>query len=103
MPDRIIVVRGYEIIEEDLSTFSARGRDLNCACGQIQCVCSHVKGHKVKCKFRVSTLCAVPIECEHGFDVCPQCDPCTCGSLPKTRPGKRNKRVADKTLWDHLR
>lgn len=22
--------------------------------------------------------CPVAVECEHGFDVCPTCDPCTC-------------------------
>ena len=33
-----------------------------------------------RCKFRFSSLCAVPIECEHGYDVCPKCDPCTCAS-----------------------
>jgi hypothetical protein len=22
--------------------------------------------------------CPVGIECQHGYDVCPTCDPCTC-------------------------
>jgi hypothetical protein len=26
----------------------------------------------------VSINCAVGIPCTHGYDVCPQCDPCTC-------------------------
>ncbi len=26
-----------------------------------------------------STYDATIIECEHGYDVCPECDPCTCG------------------------
>lgn len=39
----------------------------------------HVKrGHAVHCRFRLATTCTTPIECEHGYDVCPQCDPCTC-------------------------
>lgn len=34
--------------------------------------------HKKKCKFRIAATCAVAIECPHGYDACPQCDPCTC-------------------------
>jgi hypothetical protein len=30
-------------------------------------------------------LCAVGIECEHDFDVCPQCDPCDCGESYQER------------------
>ncbi len=37
-------------------------------------------GHKEECKFRVATECAIAIECEHGYDVCPKCDPCTCAA-----------------------
>lgn len=36
-------------------------------------------GHKTDCLFFRAVACAVAIECEHGYDVCPQCDPCTCG------------------------
>jgi len=34
--------------------------------------------HGPECKFRRSAECAVAIECPHGHDVCPECDPCTC-------------------------
>jgi hypothetical protein len=34
--------------------------------------------HARKCPERLARECAAPIECEHGFDVCPTCDPCTC-------------------------
>lgn len=50
-------------------------------CGHLACVCGIRTQHPdPACKFRVSTTCAVPIECDHGYDVCPQCDPCTCNS-----------------------
>lgn len=37
------------------------------------------KNHKPTCRFRLAETCAIPVECEHGYDVCPECDPCTCG------------------------
>lgn len=40
--------------------------------------------HQATCKFRRAATCAVGIECEHGRDCCPICDPCTC-SPPRTR------------------
>ena len=40
-------------------------------------------GHHYRCKFRVAETCAIPIVCKHGFDVCPQCDPCTCSKGKK--------------------
>ena len=50
-------------------------------CGHIACVCGTQKRHKPKCAFRISATCAVGIECEHGRDVCPICDPCTCDKV----------------------
>ena len=66
------------LTEMGLSEFMAIGRDENCTCGHIQCVCHIERGHKEDCPFRIATCCAIPIECDHGYDVCPQCDPCTC-------------------------
>ena len=37
-----------------------------------------VQGHDDDCAFARSASCAVPVECEHGYDVCPICDPCNC-------------------------
>lgn len=34
--------------------------------------------HKADCPELLARVCSVGIECEHGYDVCPQCDPCTC-------------------------
>lgn len=51
----------------------------NCSeCGFISCICPIKKNHKTGCRFRRAAICAVPIECDHGRDVCPICDPCTC-------------------------
>lgn len=37
--------------------------------------------HRQGCRTRTAATCAVPIECEHGYDVCPRCDPCTCAEI----------------------
>jgi hypothetical protein len=37
--------------------------------------------HEPDCRFRKALLCPVGIECEHSFDVCPTCDPCTCAEI----------------------
>lgn len=47
---------------------------------------------KPQCPMHRAMTCAVAIECEHGYDVCPKCDPCTCGqclSVPATPEPKR--------------
>lgn len=54
-----------------------------CGCGQIACVCHLVAGHVEGCRLRTPLLCPVSVECPHGRDVCPECDPCTCS--PKGR------------------
>lgn len=48
-------------------------------CGHIACVCDVIRDHpNPDCRFRRSTTCPIPVACDHGFDVCPECDPCTC-------------------------
>jgi len=37
--------------------------------------------HKEGCRYWRALVCSVPIECEHGHDVCPTCDPCTCNDI----------------------
>lgn len=37
-----------------------------------------MKLHERGCPMGRAVQCAVGVECEHGYDVCPQCDPCTC-------------------------
>ncbi len=47
-------------------------------CGHVSCVCGILADHVEDCMFCRSATCAVGIACEHGRDVCPICDPCTC-------------------------
>lgn len=48
-------------------------------CGHLACVCSIIANHPdPECEFRISATCPTPIECDHGYDVCPTCDLCTC-------------------------
>lgn len=58
-------------------------RAAGCDCGHISCVCAILRGHVDGCKFRLAATCAIPIECDHGHDVCPECDPCTCPKEPR--------------------
>lgn len=48
-------------------------------CGHFACVCATKRRHAEDCKFRRAAAGPVGIECDHGRDVCPECDPCTCG------------------------
>jgi hypothetical protein len=58
---------------------------VDCTCGMLSCVCHLTAGHAKECRYRISLLCPVGIECEHGWDVCPICDPCTCGATAKAK------------------
>lgn len=67
--------------------FAARGRLPDCDCQLIQCVCATKREHDQGCRFRRALTCPIGIACEpHGEDVCPVCDPCTCG-VPQEDPG----------------
>ncbi len=58
-------------------------------CGHISCVCEIGRQHIKGCKFLLAATCAIAIECPHGYDVCPKCDPCTCEEV---RNGVRKVR-----------
>lgn len=47
-------------------------------CGHFACVCAVRKEHVESCRYRIARASSVAIECDHGYDVCPTCDPCTC-------------------------
>lgn len=51
---------------------------ITCACGHLSCICESLKKHTSSCKFLAAVKCPIGIECPHGYDVCPLCDPCTC-------------------------
>lgn len=46
--------------------------------------CAFRRDHHPDCKLRIAATCAVAIECDHGYDVCPTCDPCTCPRVEET-------------------
>lgn len=57
----------------------------------LSCVCLVVRSHPDHaCRLRVSILCPVAVQCDHGFDVCPKCDPCTC-LIEKQEKGRRKR------------
>lgn len=53
--------------------------------------------HEEDCRFRAAAAGAIGVECEHGYDCCPICDPCTCGS---PRYPIRNAEEVEKALRD---
>lgn len=56
------------------------GKIVTCGvCGHFACVCGIRAEHVEACRYRAAAACPVAIfECDHGHDVCPICDPCTC-------------------------
>lgn len=49
-------------------------------CGNlINCVCKIKKNHKERCRYRRAAVLSFEIPCDHGFQACKECDPCTCG------------------------
>lgn len=70
-------------------------------CPRCQFVCLHPgrdcacvpNKHAADCRFYIAATLQFGIECDHGYDVCPQCDPC-CGAgvsipsvCPRSEPG----------------
>ena len=46
--------------------------------GHVRHLRSALWNHRRDCRLRIAIDGAAGIECEHGHDVCPKCDPCTC-------------------------
>ena len=59
--------------------------------GMLACVCEIIRLHGPDCKFRRSATCAIGIECKHGRDTCPICDPCTCVPIVEIKPPQVGK------------
>lgn len=50
-------------------------------CGNlVECTCDAEKKHKEDCRYLAAMRLSVELECEHGFQACPECDPCDCGA-----------------------
>lgn len=54
-----------------------RERQVFAALAQLR-VSPDPQRHMPDCPLRRAIECTTPIECDHGYDVCPKCDPCTC-------------------------
>lgn len=80
---------------EDEETHFARGRVENCTCEMLYCVCAQVVDHLEYCHFRKAMLCPIGFVCEHGVEVCSQCDPCTCLG---TRAEREHMRILEESL-----
>lgn len=49
-------------------------------CGNlVACTCDLAKSHKAGCDYLRAATLGLELACEHGFQACPKCDPCTCG------------------------
>jgi hypothetical protein len=58
-------------------------------CGNLAtCTCPVEKQHAEGCRYRTAACLSIELACEHGFQACPICDPCTCGADPNP-PGIR--------------
>jgi hypothetical protein len=73
------------ITKLSLDKYMKSNRVSDCNCKLIQCACVEARKHQKNCRYRIALICAIPITCEHGLDVCTICDPCTCGELNFTK------------------
>lgn len=76
--------------------FIARGRLPDCDCGLVQCGCLRKREHVESCRFRRALTCPIGVTCKHGEDICPECDPCTCG-VPQEDPSLDGLRASRMT------
>ena len=44
-----------------------------------------LKAHDRGCRYRLAVGGAAAIECPHGYDACPTCDPCTCSKVEEAK------------------
>lgn len=70
--------RAFTMIGEVISE-RADGAPDPCGMG-VTCVCELQLRHQPKCRFLLASQLSVELACEHGFQACPTCDPCTCGT-----------------------
>jgi hypothetical protein len=71
-------------------------------CQHLACVCDIRAAHAEGCPYRTAATCAVAIACDHGFDVCPVCDPCACGAPWSQTKMARRARLEAKLAMSTL-
>ena len=77
------VTRAIESVAQQLGYGTQRVSEIVAChtCQRFSCICVARSRHAADCRFLISASCPVGIECdEHGRDVCPKCDACTCGA-----------------------
>ena len=48
-------------------------------CGNLcGCTCQIERDHRPECRYRKAAMLSVELACDHGFQACPECDPCCC-------------------------
>jgi hypothetical protein len=62
-----------------LQEFLDLGRESDCDCGMLSCVCLDIRKHDRKCRYVVVRLAPTMFMCRHRLEICPDCDACTCG------------------------
>lgn len=51
-------------------------------CGNLcTCTCKIQREHSEGCRYRRAAQMSVELACDHGFQACPICDPCTCPGI----------------------
>jgi len=53
---------------------------VGCAlCGNLAaCICGLRERHDPSCRFLRAASLSIELECTHGYQACPECDPCDC-------------------------
>jgi len=50
------------------------------------CICKAKLEHDPDCRFLRAASLSVEIACDHGFQACPECDPCKCEAFKDSPP-----------------
>lgn len=62
-------------INPDLDTITCA----ECGYFKFACICKLKLVHREDCRFLRAARLTVELACDHGFQACPICDPCSCG------------------------
>jgi hypothetical protein len=71
---------GQAVIDGFIKVITGPPAGAGCpSCGNLcHCTCTLAERHRERCRFLLAARLSVELACEHGFQACPICDPCTC-------------------------
>ena len=49
-------------------------------CGSVTCYCEQKARHRGDCRYLRAARLSFELACDHGYQACPECDPCSCGA-----------------------